>query len=324
MYYTCIYKLNFDPNMNKKQENRFSMYLATVDFCEQNTDIITTLPDFSTNLTNLKTTCDEIHVIIETQAADTSGTTADKNVLKENLILLAADTARKLVAFAKLTKNQKLLKEISYTESDLRHLPDTILPDTAKLIYDRAQANLTALAAYLITAESQTALLQAITDFKAVLASPRVEKISQEQATKQLAELFVAGDEALANMDAVVEIVRLTQPNFYAGYKLARKIIETGNTKLAVKGFVTEAVTGAPVPGVTITFWPDGDAMKTYAADDATLVKKTAEKGGFQVNSLPAGTYRVTLQKVGYTEQTLTIFVNEGELTTVDVKLAKV
>lgn len=310
--------------MNKKQENRFSMYLATVDFCELNTDITTPLPNFSTNLTSLKTICDRIHVIVETQAADTSGTTADKSIIRENLVVSAADTARKLIAFAKLTKNQKLLKEISYTETDLRRLPDTILPDTAKLIYDRAQANLTALAAYQVTAESQTALQQAITDFKVVLASPRVEKISQEQATKQLAELFVAGDEALANMDAVVEIVRLTKPNFYAGYKLARKIIETGNTKLAVKGFVTEAVTGAPVPGVTITFWPDGDAMKTYAADNATLVKKTAEKGGFQVNSLPSGTYRVTLQKVGYTEQTVTIFVNEGELTTVDVKLAKV
>lgn len=310
--------------MNKKQENRFSMYLATIDFCDQNTDITSPLPNFSTNLTNLKTIRDRIYVIIEIQAANTSGTTKDKNVLRENLVVLGADTARKLIAFAKLTKNQKLLKEISFTESDLRHLPDTILPDTAKLIYDRAQANLTALAAYLVTAESQSALQQAIADYRQALASPRVEKISQEQATKQLAELFVAGDEALANMDAVVEIVRLTQPNFYAGYKLARKIIETGNTKLAVKGFVTEALGGAPIPGVTISFWPDGDAMKTYAAGDASLVKKTADKGGFQVSSLPAGTYRVTLQKPGYTEQTLTIFVNEGELTTVDVKLAKV
>jgi len=310
--------------MNKKQENRFSMYLATIDFCELNTDITTPLPNFSTNLTNLKTIRDRIYVIVETQAADTSGTTTDKNVLKENLIVLAADTARKLIAFAKLTKNQKLLKEISNTESDLRHLPDTVLPDTAKLIYDRAQANLPSLANYLITAESQSVLLQAIADYRQALASPRVEKISQEQATKQLVELFVAGDETLANMDAVVEIVRLTQPNFYSGYKLSRKIIESGNTKLAVKGFVTEALTGAPVPGVTISFWPDGDAMKAAVTGEASLVKKTAEKGGFQVSSLPAGTYRVILQKVGYTEQTLTIFVNKGELTTVDVQLAKV
>lgn len=310
--------------MNKKQENRFSMYLATVDFCENNTSVTTPLPNFSTNLTNLKTTCDQIHLIVETQAADSSGTTVDKNILKKNLVVSAADTSRKLVAFAKLTKNQKLLKEISYTESNLSHLPDAVLSDTAKLIYDRAQANLTALAPYQVTAESQTALLLAINNYKKALASPRVEKVSQTQATKQLAQLFATGDQALANMDAVVEIVRLTQANFYSGYKLARKIIETGKTKLAVKGLVTEALTGAPVPGVLISFWPDGDLMKIAATGDASLVKKTAAKGGFQVNSLPAGAYRVTLQKPGYAEQTLTVFVNEGELTTVDVQLAKV
>lgn len=309
--------------MNKKQENRFSMYLATVDFCEIYTVITSPLPNFSDNLSNLKTTCDRIHLIVETQAADTSGTTAGKNDYSENLVVSGADTARKLMAFAKLSKNQKLLKEISFTESDLRRLPDSVLADTVKLIYDRAQTYLPSLGSYLITADTQAALLQAITDYKQALASPRVEKVSQVQATKQLAELFVAGDTALANMDAVVEIVRLTQANFYAGYKAARKIIESGNGKMSLRGMVTEALTGEPVPGVAVSFWPDGDVTKSYAAADASLVKKSAAKGGFYVSSMPAGTYRVTLQKAGYAEQTLTVYVNDGELTTVDVKLAK-
>jgi hypothetical protein len=263
-------------------------------------------------------------VIIETQAADISGTTADKNVLKEDLIVPAADTARKLVAFAKLTNNQKLQKEISYTDSDLRRMPNAILPDTAKLIYDRAQVNLPLMVNYLVTVETQTVLLKAITDYKLVMVSPRVEKVSQVQTTKQLSELFVAGDKALANMDAVVEIVRVSQPYFYMGYKLARKVIESGNTKLTVKGLVTDAQTGDPVKGVILSFWLDGDAMKTTATGEPSLMKKTATKGGFNVNSLAAGTYKVILQKVGYAEQSQTIFVNDGELTTMNVQLTKV
>lgn len=113
--------------MKTKQENRFSMYLAVVDFCEKNTGITTTLPNFSINLSKLKTTNRQIHVIAEVQAADISGTTVGKNDSRENLVVLGADTSRKLVAYATLTKNQKLLKEIKYTESDLRHLPDTNL-----------------------------------------------------------------------------------------------------------------------------------------------------------------------------------------------------
>jgi len=310
--------------MKTKQENRFSMYLAVVDFCEKNTSVTTILPNFSINLSKLKTTCEQIHVIVEVQAADTSGTTSGKNDSRENLIVLGADTSRKLVAYATLVKNQKLLKEIKYTESDLRHLPDTTLANVVKLIYDRAQTHLASLASYQITAETQAALLQAIDNYKMALPAPRVEKVSQVQATKQLAALFATGDEALAAMDVVVEIVRLTEPDFYAGYKSVRKIIESGNGKLSVKGLVTEAHSGEPLPGVVISFWPDGDMLKTDATGDASLVKKTAVKGGFNVSSLPAGTYRVTLQKPGYAEQTLTIYVNDGELTTVDVQLAKV
>jgi hypothetical protein len=310
--------------MKTKQENRFSMYLAVVDFCEKNTSVTTTLPNFSINLSKLKTTCEQIHVIVEVQAADLSGTTSGKNDSRENLVVLGADTSRKLVAYATLVKNQKLLKEIKYTESDLRHLPDTTLADVVKLIYDRAQTHLASLASYQITAETQAALLQAIDDYKLALPAPRVEKVSQVQATKQLAALFATGDEALAAMDVVVEIVRLTEPDFYAGYKSVRKIIESGSGKLSVKGLVTEVLTGDAVPGVMVSFWPDGDMLKTVATGDASLVKKTAAKGGFNVSSLPAGTYRVTLQKPGYAEQTLTVYVNDGELTMVDVQLAKV
>ena len=299
------------------------MYLTTVDFCEMNTDITTTLPSFSTNLTNLKTVCDRIQLNAQKQAINISGTTARKNNFHENLIILGADTSRKLMAFAQLNKNQILLQEISFTESDLRHTPDTILAETAKLIYDRAQDNLASLTNYLVTDETQAALLLAYNDYKQSLASPRVEMVSQVQATKQLAQSFVAGDEALADMDAVVEIVRLTQANFYMGYQSARKVIETGNRKMSVKGLVTDVQTGEPVKGAVISFWPDGDATKTYAANDASLVKKTADKGGFYVSTMSAGTYRVTLQKIGYTEQTLTVYVNDGELTTVDVKLTK-
>lgn len=310
--------------MKTKQENRFSMYLAVADFCEKHTGITATLPNFSINLSELKTTNEQIHGIVKTQAANITGTTAGKTNARENLIVLTADTSRKLVAYATLNKNQELATEIKYTESYLRHLPDTTLAVVPKLIYERAQDHLAALAVYMVTPETQAALLQAMDDYMLAMTAPRIKKVALGQAVKQLEALFAAGDEALAAMDVVVEIVRLTAPDFYAGYKLVRKIVESGSGKLAVKGLVTETLSGEPVPGVTISFWPDGDVLKTAATGEASLVKKSAPKGGFNVSSLPAGTYRVSLQKPGYAEQTLTVFVNDGELTTVDVKLAKV
>ena len=123
-------------------------------------------------------------------------------------------------------------------------------------------------------------------------------------------------------MDAAVEIVRLTQVNFYNGYKSARKVIETGAGTLSVKGMVTDAKTGAPLKGVTVSFALDGGMAKAKAANNIPdVVKKTADKGGFNIKSLPAGTYQVTLKKVGYADQVVTISVNDGEMTELNISL---
>jgi hypothetical protein len=310
--------------MNKKQINRFNMYLSTVEFCEKNSAISSPLPSFNTNMNNLKMVADAMRLIVQHQAGDITGTTAVKKDFKETLVVWSADSARKLMAFAKLTKNQKLLKDISYSETDLRHLPDTTLPDTAMLIYNYGQQYLSELGSYQINNQTQETLLQAITNLKQSASTPRTEMIGKAQNTQQLIQLFKTGDEALANMDAVIEIVRLSQPDFYAGYKLARKVIETGNSKMSVKGTVIDQTTAQPIAGATVSFWPDGDMAKTVAAGDAMLIKKSAAKGGFYVNTLTSGTYRVLVQKTGYTEQMLTVFVNDGEMTTMDVKLVKV
>jgi len=309
--------------MNKKQENRFNMYLATVDFCEQSSPIMGPLPNFSDNLIKLKAINDQIFIYGGEQSRNISGTTLAKKDLRENLENLAADSARKAMAFATVTKNQVLFQEVNYTLSDLHRMPDTLLAETTTIIHSRIEANMIGMVAYQVSAATQQEFLQAITDYKASLATPRVTKVTQKVATAKLAELFKNGDEVLVEMDAVVEIIRTTQAEIYLGYKSARKMIETGNRKMAVKGLVTDVHSGEPIKGAIISFWPDGDATKTYAAGDASLVKKTGQKGGFYVSIMPAGAYRVSLRKVGYTEQTLTIYVNDGELTTVDVALAK-
>jgi hypothetical protein len=58
-----------------------------------------------------------------------------------------------------------------------------------------------------------------------------------------------------------------------------------------------------------------------YTTAEPELVKKTAERGGFKVKSLASGTYQVTLKKVGYTDQVVTVNVNDGEMTELNVSL---
>lgn len=313
--------------MTNQQESRLGMYITTMAFCDTNSTITANLPNFTSNLTALKGICPEIQVIGEQQKIDNKGITENKNQLKSKLVILAADNARKLSAFARFTNNLTLQGEVNYSETSFKRFSETALKDYAQIIYDRVQSNFELLANYGISSRSQQVFLQVINDFNGSLSSPRIGATVKIQATKKLSELFKSADTSLSDMDAAVEIVRLSQPDFYIGYKTARKIIARGIGRLSVKGLVTDSQTSEALKGVTVSFVPDNGIAKVAAnngADESSeMVKKTAGKGGFYIKSLSAGTYHVNLKKAGYAEKTVIINVNDGERSEVKVALEK-
>jgi len=83
-----------------------------------------------------------------------------------------------------------------------------------------------------------------------------------------------------------------------------------------MKIVVTEARTDEPVKGVTVRL--------IFDSDPTIIIEKiTAAKGGIYVKSMPAGNYHITFSKAGYATQTATASVNDGETTTVNIKLVK-
>ena len=311
--------------MTNQQESRLSMYLLFRDYQSAYTAITNPLPNYTTNSTTFVSTIAQIQAVAEQQKISKKGITDNKNKLKESLIVTTADYARKLGVYAKFSNNATLAQEVKFTESKLRQVADTAVKDYAQIVYDRAQANVAALATYGITAATQTALLAAITAYNASIGKPGVSRTESSQTTKQLETLFKTAETALANMDAAVEIVRISQPAFYKGYKNARKIVETGIGSLAVKGLVTDAMTGEPIKNATLSFSLEGNQGLGKAAKIAaeSVVKKTAEKGGFNIKSLPSGMYTVTIKKVGYADQVATVAVADGELTDLNIQLSK-
>ncbi len=215
-----------------------------------------------------------------------------------------------------------MLSETKYNESELKKASDNKLRDYAQGIYDRAQGNLVALEPYGITADTQTILLNAINLFVEAIPAPRLGKTDTSQNTKQLANAIADADTSLANIDSIVEIIKLNQPLFYNGYKSLRKPIYSGTGSLSVKGFVTDAKTGEPLKNAILSFELNGNGnlMKVAKLSD-TIVKKTAEKGGFNIKSLAPGIYKVTVKKNGYTDQETSISVNGGESTDLNIQL---
>jgi len=322
-----LFTLN-TKSMTNREESRLSMYLVLRDWQANYTAITNPLPNYTANSTTFVNTIPLIQNVAEQQKISKSGLTDNKNQLKEALIITIADYSGKLGAYAKFTNNPILAKEIKFTAGRLKKEADTAVRDFAQIVYDRAQPIVASLSAYGITAASQTALLNAISAYNASIGKPAAGKAESAQLTKQLDVLFATAETALANMDAAVEIVKLSQPNFYNGYKSARKVIVTGTGSLSLRGLVTDVETGEPVKGATVSFALDGGVQmmaKSGKATSATPIinKKTAEKGGVNVKSLSAGTYQVTIKKVGYADQVVTVSVNDGEMTVMNVSISK-
>lgn len=305
--------------MTSRQESKISMYVTVDDVLVTNAPLVTPLPNYAVFSTAFHGGITQIQTNSEQQMFDKKGLSVNKAQLRNALVILALDTASKLQAYARFNNNQILISETKITLSDLKKLADTLLRDKAQGYHTLAQQNLAGLASYGINADSLTSLNNAIITYAASIPKPLVGTLDKKQNTLLIAKGFMDADSALENIDALIEIVKITQPNFYNIYKSARKILETGTGSLAVKGLVTEEGSGLPLKGVTLTFSITGQGANAAKP----MLKKTADKGGFNVKSLPAGTYQVTVQKLGYAGQTVTIIVNDGEPVELNVSLGK-
>lgn len=302
--------------MNAKFESKLKMFLTLRIYLNLNPAITATIPNFTEFLAALDAAILQIQNNSEQHQYNTKGVTGNKKQLKESLIIITADASRKMQAYAKYANDTVLLAETKLTESYLGDLADLRLVDASKGLHDRINENLTKVTPYALTEASQTDFMTAITAFSDAIPQPRQSQLEKKENTLLENQGFDAANAAVENMDIAVEIVRLTQPVFYAGYKNARKVIEQGTGSLQVQGIITDAATGEALVGATVLFRLSGQT-------ETIVEKQTAAKGGFMIKSLPEGTYDVTVSKTGYKTHTAPVDVTPDRLCNVEVGLEK-
>jgi len=217
--------------MTKNENLRFTSGCSARDILNTNIAIVNTLPNGASNLNILTSTLTAIIAEAETQGTSKTGYADSSNSLRAKLVFEAMDTARKLITFAKFTKNLILLAEIRKAKSKLNGSSKTDTIKNAQIIYDRAQSNITALPTYNISATTQTTLSTAITAFTAVLGKTGVGRTERAQSTERLRLLFKTLATTMAALNDAVEIVRTSKPDFYKGFKTAKKIPTSRTSK---------------------------------------------------------------------------------------------
>lgn len=310
--------------MNSKEESKHKMYNAADGTLIKFNEVLKTLPNYSPTYEKFKAVLDVINVTAEAQMlAKTSGHTKQKKILKNNLWVLVLDNSKKIQAYAKFTGNTVLLDEITFSESTLKYSTEEELREYARNIYTRANENLTELAPYGITAETQQTLLAAIDSYVASIPKSRMLRVSGKDETRKLKQAFKDADAALSDMDTLIEIIRLSNVECYNQYQSARKIINLAKSSMSLKGMVVEAGTNTPLRNATITFTLKLNGTTASLNGNGSIVKKSAEKGGFYLKYLPEGIYTVTIQKTGYITKQQEIVINSGTLDKLVVELQK-
>lgn len=95
------------------------MFRATQNHCADNATIIATIPALQAAVTSFNAKIASIIATAQQEDLVTKGITVDKIEAKKTLCQLTADVAAPIIAFASTNSNSQLLKEVSFSYSDL-------------------------------------------------------------------------------------------------------------------------------------------------------------------------------------------------------------
>ena len=262
----------------------------------------------------------------DAQMATSKGITADKKVKRTLLVDKALFIVNRIQSYATVIGNNDLYESMHFNSWKLNKCRDTDVVGYCDNIIAKANANVTNLVNYGVTAATISDLQNAVTTYASYIAKPRTVKTVTKNATENLAILFRDANDALnKRLDLDIEVFKTTNPDFYSQYQTARQIIPTSNSTSAVKGEVKSKENGEYLKNVSLTFTHLGNGLVKSAASSngKEFVKKSSEKGKFRIANLPEGTYLVTIHKIGYIDQTITITVAKGETTDLYIELEK-
>lgn len=252
-----------------------------------------------------------------------TGVTVNKAELKLNLVTQTIESSKKLQAFATFENDPVLLRETKISLSKLKNKSANEIVDYAQLVIERAETYKMDIISLGFKDEDLVVLAKALADFKAAIPKRRISEIESGQNSTKMEAGYARADKALENIDILVEILKLPNPEFYKGYRASRRIIVKGSGTLSTRYHVVDAVTGQSISGVSILVTPaDSGAVRTNKSN-VVLEKVSGEKGWANDKSLTAGMYKVTVKKIGYVEKEVSFAVTDGEMNLLVIELNK-
>jgi hypothetical protein len=220
-----------ENEMEVKQTNQVNMFKAVLAYLNQNNSIWGSMAPFTAAVTSLNdgiTGIDETAQNQETPTGDTQDKAEARDALEDVLFL----TCQALSVLAHTESDNDLLALVSVTPSTLDKMDAEELSNRAAAVLAKAQAQQTSLAALHVTQTNVLELDTALQNFNATKTGPRTRAAERKAQTQSLAGKIRAVSGILRHqIDPMVNLFRRTNPDFVAGYRAARVIIDRPATR---------------------------------------------------------------------------------------------
>jgi hypothetical protein len=257
--------------MTDIQEDKTSMGLGVRSICKKFEDVYGHVPEMISTITLFNNAIDDILSVQAIQELDRSGITISKANLGENAISSAIKIRKAITSYAALTENPLLLKNVNFTENDLRQSRDVMLYQRTGLIYEAADSVIAHLSPYGILPADLTAFQTLRLGYLAIIPEPRIAIVVKASATQLLVTKFRTLAKILRKLDLAVPGFEAVSPDFASQYKGARIIVSTGHRSsgsknIIISGTIRHFETLALLPGAVVTVIETGQTM-TVGAD---------------------------------------------------------
>jgi hypothetical protein len=175
-------------------------------------------------LARLSALVDEINALGEAQTRPTQSVTLGRDAALTAMQDAALDIASAVALYATDEKLPELLHLVDVTPSDFHNTRFLQRPWLANRIVETAESVLPHLAPH-VTAETLKQARALIAAADNAVVEPRHAIEAKSSATRRLAAVFREAKEALTQIDRLVFPLRRIDPDFYADYQAARRVI---------------------------------------------------------------------------------------------------
>jgi hypothetical protein len=232
--------------MDNKQTNRVNMFKTVSAYLADHNSVWNGTAPFVAAVTKLNNNLAAIDTAAQKQETP-SGATIDKETSRDALEDVLFLMCEALSVLGHTAGDHDLTASTNVSASSLNKLDAESLSNRAASVLAAANAKKTDLATLQVTQANIDELNDALQAFNTAKSSPRTQTAERVAQTQSLASLLRETSGILKNeIDPLVNLFRRTNPDFVAGYRSARVIVDRAATRAAKPSAPTTPTTPKP------------------------------------------------------------------------------